>query len=154
MFPDPLSVVVPADHFHGHSSKAAIVRVVSRQLDNVLVEQNHCHGFRTVAANYHAINISSTMPLARDAFTYCCPCSAGICSIDADRQLPRVVITDSGDHSLCGLGNGDKKLSMCRRGGPKDCREEISGFVEGRKEEGVEGGSQLVPPFLVIEVRP
>lgn len=44
-------------HFHGHSSSATIVRVVSRQLDNVLVEQNHCQGFRTVAASYHTINI-------------------------------------------------------------------------------------------------
>lgn len=34
-----------------------MVRVVSRQLESVLVEQNHCQGLRTVAASYYLINI-------------------------------------------------------------------------------------------------
>ena len=32
----------------GHSKRASVVNVVSRQFDSVLVEQNHCHGLKTV----------------------------------------------------------------------------------------------------------
>jgi hypothetical protein len=47
----PSPAVEPADHCHGHSSNATMVSVVSRQFDRVLVEQNHCQGFRTVATS-------------------------------------------------------------------------------------------------------
>lgn len=49
----------PADHCHGHMSNAAIVRDVSKQLDKVLVEQNHCQGFKTVAINFEQISLLS-----------------------------------------------------------------------------------------------
>ncbi len=40
------------DHCHGHEFRAAIVKVVSKQLESVLVEQNHCQGLHIVRANY------------------------------------------------------------------------------------------------------
>lgn len=43
----------PADQRQGHKSKATIVIVVSKQFDKVLVEQNHCQGFKTVTSNYN-----------------------------------------------------------------------------------------------------
>jgi hypothetical protein len=32
----------------GQSQRATVVNVVSREFESVLVEQNHCHGLRTV----------------------------------------------------------------------------------------------------------
>lgn len=46
------TVLTSEGHFHGHKLKATMVSVVSRQLDSVLVEQNHCQGLRTVKSNY------------------------------------------------------------------------------------------------------
>ena len=39
------------DHCHGQKLSATIVNVVSRQLESVRVEQNHCHGLQTVRAS-------------------------------------------------------------------------------------------------------
>ena len=36
---------------HGQLYSAIIVKVVSRELENVLVEQNHCHGLTTVSSS-------------------------------------------------------------------------------------------------------
>lgn len=44
-----LGVIV---HLHGQKYNATTVKVVSRQLDKVLVEQNHCHGLTTVSIRY------------------------------------------------------------------------------------------------------
>jgi hypothetical protein len=48
----PLVTAEAVDHCHGQNSNATTVIVVSRQFDRVRVEQNHCQGFRTVAASY------------------------------------------------------------------------------------------------------
>ena len=40
------------DQCHGHWWSAMMVKVVSRQFDNVRVETNHCHGLETVKNNY------------------------------------------------------------------------------------------------------
>ena len=37
---------------HGHKYNAMIVIDISRQLENVLVEQNHCHGLTTVMRSW------------------------------------------------------------------------------------------------------
>ena len=44
----PSANIVSVVRLHGQKYSAAIVIVVSRQLENVLVEQNHCHGLNTV----------------------------------------------------------------------------------------------------------
>lgn len=41
----------PSDAGQGHRDSAAVVRVVSRLLERVRVEQNHCQGLHTVTAN-------------------------------------------------------------------------------------------------------
>lgn len=38
----------PGPTSDGHSKRASVVNVVSKQFDSVLVEQNHCHGLNTV----------------------------------------------------------------------------------------------------------
>jgi hypothetical protein len=38
----------PSVKSHGHRASAVMVNVVSRQFENVLVEQNHCHGLKIV----------------------------------------------------------------------------------------------------------
>ncbi len=61
-FPASSSILKPAlshlallspvnDHCHGQLYSAATVNVVSKQLDNDRVEQNHCQGLRTVNAS-------------------------------------------------------------------------------------------------------
>jgi hypothetical protein len=40
---------------HGHRYNAVIVIVVSRQFENVLVEQNHCHGLAMAMRSWHII---------------------------------------------------------------------------------------------------
>ena len=45
---------------HGQKYNAAMVKVVSREFENVLVETNHCQGLRTVIRSYnHSANIYS-----------------------------------------------------------------------------------------------
>lgn len=44
---------VSPDISHGQKYSAIIVKVVSRLFDNVLVEQNHCHGLKIVIRSYH-----------------------------------------------------------------------------------------------------
>ena len=41
------------DHCQGQNFSATTVRVVSRQLESVRVEQNHCQGLQTVRASYN-----------------------------------------------------------------------------------------------------
>jgi hypothetical protein len=36
----------------GHNHNATVVSVVSSEFDRVLVEQNHCHGLKTVKKSY------------------------------------------------------------------------------------------------------
>lgn len=57
------------DHCQGHKSSATIVMVVSRQLDKVLVEQNHCHGLTTVKANctQHKLSFLSLFHYAKES---------------------------------------------------------------------------------------
>lgn len=46
--PLPVPIGVSEDSFQGQKYNAAIVKVVSRPFENVLVEQNHCHGLAIV----------------------------------------------------------------------------------------------------------
>ena len=41
---------------HGHRYNAVIVIAVSRELENVLVEQNHCHGLKRVMRSWHSVS--------------------------------------------------------------------------------------------------
>jgi hypothetical protein len=47
---DPSLSPALRDQCHGQLYKAITVRVVSKQFDSVRVEQNHCHGLKTVNA--------------------------------------------------------------------------------------------------------
>ena len=49
----------------GQKYNAAIVIDISRELENVLVEQNHCHGLKTLMSSWHR-NISQ-YPIIFDA---------------------------------------------------------------------------------------
>ena len=46
-----VSCVLGIAHCHGHLLRAMTVNAVSRQLEKVRVEQNQCHGLRTVMIN-------------------------------------------------------------------------------------------------------
>lgn len=48
----PFPRTVSVDIAQGQKYRATIVIVVSRQFENVLVEQNHCQGLKRVIQNY------------------------------------------------------------------------------------------------------
>lgn len=149
----PLSVFLrlspdtaPADHCHGHRSKATIVIVVSKQFDRVRVEQNHCQGLSTVTINCPSsilVPRSQTVPQ-----TYRCPSPARIFSVYASRQFPRVEIANCRQNGLRRLGPGDQEFCARRVGETKAGGEKVGDFVYPSKEERVQRGSKLVIPFL------
>ena len=72
------------DHCQGQKFSATTVRVVSRQLESVRVEQNHCQGLQTVRASYRIrdpsdqltprlIKSSSHQGYIQPPTLHCCP---------------------------------------------------------------------------------
>ena len=66
MFAVPFFTGLALDHgvllivsCHGQLYRATMVRVVSRELEKVLVEQNHCHGLN-IASKTWVLNQQST----------------------------------------------------------------------------------------------
>lgn len=53
--PLPVPVGVSEDSFQGQKYNAAIVKVVSIPFENVLVEQNHCHGLAIVMRSWRVL---------------------------------------------------------------------------------------------------
>lgn len=58
-FPLSLTDVDFLDRVLGQKFIAVIVIVISRQFENVRVEQNHCQGLRTVMRSYANISVSN-----------------------------------------------------------------------------------------------
>ena len=67
---------------HGQKYIAAIVNVVSKEFENVLVDTNHCHGLSTVMKSYCYL---ATISISLGLLTYCCPCSINFSAINLAR---------------------------------------------------------------------
>ena len=96
------------DHCQGQKFSATTVRVVSRQLERVRVEQNHCQGLQTVRASYRIRDPSDQlMPqlikMAVHSGTYSRPCFITAQPVDTLPKFPRVVIPQRGNYGLCCL---------------------------------------------------
>lgn len=117
-----------------------MVSVNSRQFDKVLVEQNHCQGFKTVAASCRTINMGLP-PLIRKilkkqrVITYRCPSSARIIAIDANCKLPSVKIADRRNNGLRYLRSGNQELGARGRRGAEDGCEKIGSFIKSGEEK-------------------
>jgi hypothetical protein len=82
---------VSDDNFQGQKYKAAIVKVVSKQFENVLVEQNHCHGLAIVMRSFGCVSLVRE---GRET-THSRPGYTASSSIYSLRQLPSIIICRS-----------------------------------------------------------
>ena len=112
------------DQCHGQKESAVIVRVVSRQLDKVRVEQNHCHGLQMVNASYKGRGarhqLGSIYNQERFYYrtmntTYSCPSLIATFAIDFFSQFPSIVVTHGCNRCLEHLWAGHEEVCAVRR---------------------------------------
>lgn len=99
-----------------------IVKAVSKQLESVRVEQNHCHGLAMVRNSYKAgedsISVGSehvrctSSPLFAMSATYSDPSLVASSPIHAFSQFPCVVIAKGRNDGLCDFGRSKKQFGM------------------------------------------
>lgn len=99
-----------------------IVKVVSKQLESVRVEQNHCQGLMTVKKSYRGTGESISIalkdqyregiPLNAMSATYSSPSLDTPSSIDAFTQLPCVIVAQCCDDGLCDFWRSEEELTM------------------------------------------
>lgn len=99
-----------------------IVKVVSKQLESVRVETNHCHGLTTVKKSYttkrNSISVRSgdeqwtEIPLNAMSATYSNPSLVTSSPVHALSQSPCVIVGKGRNDSLCHLGRSKQELGM------------------------------------------
>lgn len=113
--------------------------VVSTQLDNVLVEQNHCQGLTTVKAN--CIKLSFLVPVTLCAETYHRPGLTRPLTVHTLRQFPGVIVSEGCDNGLRCLGSHDEEIRTHRRGRPENEGEQVDDAVNGSEQQRMQRGS-------------
>lgn len=125
------------DHCHGHKYNAIIVSVVSRQLDNVRVEQNHCQGLTTVNASYE--DQISQCTCRQNVITHSSPRFNTAWSIYPSCKLPGIIVSDCRKATLRHLRRRDQEVRSIQWRESQDVRDHVRDMVHACKDRRVDG---------------